>query len=108
MSKKLDFPQLDLLIASLEKGRLHEGLKQAIRLQGEIDQRFGLQPIGTEALVCQEIASRQQMGINKYGTTVAENPLDLEQWLQHAYEETLDKAIYLRRAIQELQKGKTT
>lgn len=59
-------------------------------------------PDGTEARICTEIAARQQMGINKYGTTVAENPLSLRAWLNHAYEETLDKAVYLKRAIAEI------
>ena len=57
---------------------------------------------GIEAEVCIEISKRQEFGIAKYGTTVADNPLSLRQWLQHAYEETLDKAIYLRRAIAEI------
>ena len=57
---------------------------------------------GIEAEVCIEIARRQEKGIAKYGTTVADNPLSLRQWLQHAYEETLDKAIYLKRAIAEI------
>lgn len=63
-----------------------------------------LAPSGTEARVCEDIASRQRAGIAKYGTTVEENPLSLRQWLQHAYEETLDKAVYLRRAIEEIDK----
>jgi hypothetical protein len=46
------------------------------------------------------------VGIKKYGTTVAENPLSLREWLQHAYEETLDNAVYLRRAIAEIDKTK--
>jgi hypothetical protein len=54
---------------------------------------------GIEAQVCADIADRQARGIAKYGTTVADNPLSLKQWLQHAYEETLDKAVYLKRAI---------
>ncbi len=57
---------------------------------------------GIEKQVCEDIAERQAKGIAKYGTTVAENPLELKQWLQHAYEETLDKAIYLKRAICEI------
>ena len=56
---------------------------------------------GTEASVCKDITQRQQKGIVKYGVTVAENPLSLKEWLQHAYEETLDTAIYLKRAIAE-------
>ena len=51
---------------------------------------------GIEALVCEEIALRQQKGINKYGTTVADNNLSLREWLQHALEETLDQAVYLQ------------
>jgi hypothetical protein len=42
------------------------------------------------------------MGTVKYGQTVAENPLKLKEWLQHALEESLDQAIYLQRAIEEL------
>ncbi len=57
---------------------------------------------GTEAAVCADIFRRQQLGIKKYGVSVAENPLPLRAWLQHAYEETLDQAIYLKRAMEEL------
>lgn len=56
----------------------------------------------TEALVCVDIRYRQQMGIKKYGTTVAGNKLTPRQWLQHAYEECLDQAIYLKRLMQEI------
>lgn len=54
---------------------------------------------GTEAKVCEDIAARQRLGVQKYGFTVADNPLPLRQWLQHAYEESLDLAVYLRRAM---------
>ena len=64
-------------------------------------------PTGTEAEVCADIATRQAFGIAKYGKTVADNPLTLEQWLQHAYEECLDQAVYLKRAMAELKKGKS-
>ena len=57
---------------------------------------------GTEARVCEDIAARQAVGIRKYGTTVHDNPLPLRQWLQHAYEETIDQAVYLRRAIEQI------
>lgn len=59
---------------------------------------------GIEAEVIADISKRQQLGIVKYGTTVEQNPLELRQWLQHGYEEALDLAIYLKRAIQELDK----
>lgn len=57
---------------------------------------------GTEARVCADIAARQALGVRKYGTTVEGNPLTLRQWLQHAYEEALDQAIYLRRSIEQI------
>ncbi len=63
-----------------------------------------MNPTGTEARVCADIASRQAKGIAKYGTTVEGNPLSLKEWLQHAYEESLDRSIYLKRAIEEIEK----
>lgn len=59
-------------------------------------------PTGTEARVCADIAARQALGVAKYGTTVHANPLPLRDWLQHAYEEALDQAIYLRRSIEQI------
>lgn len=59
---------------------------------------------GIEAMVCADIEKRQKLGIQKYGTTVAENPLSHREWLDHAYQEALDMAIYLRRAMAELDK----
>lgn len=57
---------------------------------------------GTEADVCRDIAARQQMGMKKYNSSLRDNPLSLRQWLQHAYEESLDLTNYLKRAIEEL------
>lgn len=54
------------------------------------------QPTGIEKLVIDDIAARQQLGVLKYGRTVAESPDDM---LQHAYEEALDLAIYLKAEI---------
>ena len=67
-----------------------------------------IEPTGIELQVCEEIARRQQLGIAKYGKTVADNPLSLRQWLQHALEESLDQAIYLRRAIAEIDANNST
>lgn len=62
-------------------------------------------PTGTEAIVCADIAKRQAVGIKKYGTTVEGNPLPFIEWLRHSYQEKLDDAIYMMRAIQEAEKG---
>jgi hypothetical protein len=55
-----------------------------------------------EQQVCQDILDRQKLGVAKYGRTLADNPLSLRAWLKHAYEECLDQAAYLRRAIAEI------
>lgn len=54
---------------------------------------------GTELEVCHDIAQRQQHGLKKYGIGVADSPLTLRAWMQHAYEEALDSAVYLKRII---------
>ena len=61
-----------------------------------------MKPHGIEAKVCEDIAARQKLGMNKYGVSVESNPLDLREWLNHAYQECLDQAVYLRRAIAEI------
>lgn len=55
----------------------------------------------TEA-VRADLLARSAAGFAKYGTTLARTDLDLRAWLQHAYEECLDQAQYLRRAIAEI------
>ena len=46
-----------------------------------------------------DLLRRSQLGIKKYGVTLERTDLSLKDWLQHAYEETLDQANYLKRAI---------
>jgi len=52
--------------------------------------------------VCADLQSRSAVGIKKYGVTLDRKDLSLRDWLQHAYEETLDQANYLKRAIIEI------
>jgi hypothetical protein len=49
-----------------------------------------------------DLLERSRVGIDKYGVTLARTDLKLRDWLQHAYEETLDQANYLKRAIMEI------
>lgn len=49
-----------------------------------------------------DLLRRSKIGIEKYGVTLDRSDLNLRDWLQHAYEETLDQANYLKRAIFEL------
>lgn len=54
-------------------------------------------PIATA--VAADVLARAKKGLAKYGITLAREDLALEDWLQHAYEEALDQAAYLKRAI---------
>lgn len=54
------------------------------------------------AAVRADLLRRSELGIAKYGVTLDRTDLNLRDWLQHAYEETLDQANYLKRAIIEL------
>jgi hypothetical protein len=98
----------------MNKPRTFDESYQAIRAAGgdawdnlDVEQELAAmrgQPQGIEALVCDDITERQALGIAKYGKTVAENPLCLLEWLEHAYQECLDQAVYLRRAMAEIDK----
>lgn len=46
-----------------------------------------------------DLLRRSQVGLNKYGVGLDRTDLDLKDWLQHAYEEALDLANYLKRCI---------
>ena len=52
--------------------------------------------------VIADMQHREQIGIKKYGTTMDRQDLELSDWLQHAYEESLDKSLYLKAAINKL------
>ena len=83
----------------LEFFQYHETILSEVK---ELRLRFASQPTGTEARVVEDIASRQRVGLNKYGMSVEGNPLSLRQWMQHSYEECLDLSVYLRRAMEEI------
>ena len=53
-----------------------------------------------------DLLRRSQFGIAKYGVTLERTDLNLRDWLQHAYEECLDQANYLKRSIMEIDSGK--
>ena len=52
--------------------------------------------------VMTDLNRRSEIGIKKYNKTLERTDLELRDWLQHAYEECLDQANYLKRAIMEL------
>lgn len=70
------------------------------RVSSEIPIRSG------DAIVDETIAlllKRSQLGQEKYGTTLMRNDLDLRDWLYHAIEESLDRTLYMLRALKDLE-----
>jgi hypothetical protein len=49
-----------------------------------------------------DLHRRSQIGMAKYGVGMDRKDLSLRDWLQHTYEEVLDQANYLKRAIMEI------
>lgn len=52
-----------------------------------------------EDRVIDKIATRAQVGKEKYGVTMERKDLTRLQWLIHAQEEAMDMAVYLQKLI---------
>lgn len=50
--------------------------------------------------VIQDLKDREIKGVQTYGTTVDRDDYTHLNWLIEAYEETLDNALYLKKAIE--------
>lgn len=52
--------------------------------------------------VIDKFRTRSQEGIKKYGTTLADNNLTQEEWLNHLQEELMDAVVYLEKIKNDL------
>lgn len=52
--------------------------------------------------VVRSYLDRAAEGMLKYGVTTEDNPLSLNEWIDHAQQELMDATIYLERIKQEL------
>lgn len=55
--------------------------------------------------IIKDLIDSDKKGVEEYGVTVDREDYSLKEWLQHAYEETLDTAKYLAAAIKKLDNG---
>lgn len=75
----------------------HSGLAKASAAREIIDEFKEEYPMGqTYRQIISDLVEREAMGFEKYGTTVDKASLSNKQWMQHAYEEALDFAVYLK------------
>ena len=59
-----------------------------------------------EDRVIQKIATRAQVGKEKYGVTMEREDLTRLDWLIHAQEESMDMAVYLQKLIDDYEEAK--
>jgi hypothetical protein len=75
----------------------HSGLAKASAAHEIINEFRDDYPMGqTYRRIIADLVEREAMGFKKYGTTVDKAKLSNKQWMQHAYEEALDFAVYLK------------
>ena len=55
-----------------------------------------------EDQVCEKIQGRAKIGRTKYGVTLADDTLSVQELLIHAQEEAMDLAIYLETILEKL------
>ena len=49
--------------------------------------------------IIDDLLAREEKGLKEYGTNMDRMDLTELEWLQHAYEESLDLSIYLKKLI---------
>ena len=57
----------------------------------------------TVKTVIEAYLKRSNVGLEKYGTSLAKNDLPLLEWLKHSQMELMDCVLYLQRAIDEIE-----
>lgn len=50
------------------------------------------------------LLARSKLGQEKYGTTLMRNDVSLIDWMRYAIEESLDRTLYMIRAVKDLEK----
>lgn len=55
--------------------------------------------------VIEQMRSRSEVGMNKYGTNLERTDLNTIEWISHAQQEAMDLALYLERIKQDLLSG---
>ena len=91
----------------INSARGSDDLVYEVLLDGAEDtEMFYFNEVSIEDTVVNEVRadlkSRSEVGIKKYNTTLDRKDLGLKEWMQNSYEEALDMALYLKRAMREL------
>jgi len=57
--------------------------------------------------VVEKFVGRSDVGFEKYGVTLEDDPSDMLAWLNHLQEEMMDAVLYLQKAKQQYEAQRT-
>tara|TARA_R110001592_G_scaffold2864_3_gene16137 strand:+ start:508 stop:732 length:225 start_codon:yes stop_codon:yes gene_type:complete len=57
--------------------------------------------------VVEKFVGRSDVGFEKYGVTLEDDPSDMLAWLNHLQEEMMDAVLYLQKAKQQYETQRT-
>ena len=57
--------------------------------------------------VVEKFVGRSDVGFEKYGVTLEDDPSDMFAWLNHLQEEMMDAVLYLQKAKQQYEAQRT-
>ena len=57
--------------------------------------------------VCQKFVGRSDVGYEKYGVTLEDDPSDMLEWLNHLQEELMDAVLYLQKAKEKYERERS-
>lgn len=94
------------LYANVSHGKISDGFLKHIEEMGTAEKPIKIETIKDPVIemLKQKFDERSQVGINKYGTTLAENNDD--DFLMHLLEELMDASAYIMKIISERNNSK--
>jgi ABC-type proline/glycine betaine transport system substrate-binding protein len=90
---------VEKLYANVSHGKISDGFLKHIEEMGTAEKPIKIETIKDPVIemLKQKFDERSQVGINKYGTTLAENNDD--DFLMHLLEELMDASAYIMKII---------
>lgn len=109
LQKELDTEEDEMNMALLLSESQAEYVEKLDIEQATIQENYEQQtmPVSKPDPVVEDVVAsfrkRSELGIKKYGHTLARKDLSTLQWIQHTQEEAMDTVLYLERLKQEFQ-----
>jgi hypothetical protein len=104
IGQKLELERIKRSIPQMTRDKLEGMVLEAVQqsftyqtiLNGFLKKEINCQDSIVQSVI-DKYRVRSSLGVEKYGTTLAENEGDLFEWLNHLQEELMDATLYLER-----------